>query len=338
MGIQSSSLYCNEVAQEQQRVEEENSAFVNGIRKFFFPLNKQPFPGHLPSRTMILQYLPGCKEVALRTDDGVDLDCLWYPQKEVGNAPTAILIHGNASIADSKWSTASWYHQKGFNVLFYTMRGYPGSAGDSIKGGELGMQLDVEAAVRYVEEKGCNLENTLVHGTSLGAVSAGAAGESFGLRTVFDRPFTSALAMCKRYGKAMVRERIGCFSSLLPEIAYETATNTVFPKGKRYVLQSQGATKERCPELVTNGMSNVDRVAKMQKRPCLLFSLEDQMMPAEFMQDFTKAWKENNTDGKEEGALPIVKIDGDHNTSFLLDEEAEAMYVNYLTSEGFISA
>ncbi|MCB1136408.1 MAG: hypothetical protein KDK78_09080 [Chlamydiia bacterium] len=166
------------------------------IRGAFLPLNKnEQGPHGAEFREEFCDSISGTT-IRLRTVDGVELDAVWSPSQRP-DAATVILTHGNGSSLDGNAPFAAWYHNRGFNVLLYTMRGYPGSGGDAVKDGEIGCYADMHAAVRFALAHGASRDKLLFHGYSFGGATAAAGAHFFGGHLTLDHTFTKPAAVAQ---------------------------------------------------------------------------------------------------------------------------------------------
>lgn len=130
-------------------------------------VGQQSFVYH-PARTPVppvADRLPGAREVALRTADGLDLGAWWLPP--TGGCRAAVLLaHGNGGNRASRAALAQALNQHGFGVLMFDYRGYGGNAGRPT---EAGLARDVRAARAYLLDDAGIEERDLVYlGESLG--------------------------------------------------------------------------------------------------------------------------------------------------------------------------
>lgn len=120
---------CSHLAVRGTSFATRKSCMQQQVRKQFFPLchAKNSFQYLSPEyRVSVLNKIKG-ESFELLTVDGVYLDAIWAQQSPAD--VTVLLIHPNAAVLDDVLQSAQWYYKHGFNVLAYTIRGYPGSGG-----------------------------------------------------------------------------------------------------------------------------------------------------------------------------------------------------------------
>ncbi len=111
--------------------------------------------------------LPGAREVALRTADGLELGAWLVPAAERDRGVAVLVASGNAGNRSLRAALAGSLARHGFAVLLFDYRGYGGNPG---KPTEEGLALDVRAARRFlVERAGVPPERVIYYGESLGA-------------------------------------------------------------------------------------------------------------------------------------------------------------------------
>jgi fermentation-respiration switch protein FrsA (DUF1100 family) len=249
------------------------------------PLNKYPWPlAYEPSREEVLQALNG-NTISIETADNVKLDAVWaLSEKE--NGPTALLFHGNGCTLNAMADHAKWYHDRGINTLLLTIRGYPGSEGDVVKDGELGLYLDVEAAMRYITEtKGVSNEMVVAHGYSLGGSLAAAAGLFFGTNVTLDHTFTSLAGVGKHIAERMLEDSCSTLSSSytpsIPEFLPKGVVEGSFPSG----LKRQVGEKT----LITDGLNTIEKAKQFDKELFVIYGENDALMPPAFSDELYEA-------------------------------------------------
>ena len=131
---------------------------------------------------------PEFERLTLTTADGESLKAYWKPP-EYG-APVVIGFHGNGSLPEPmavRFGADPWA-EKGFGVLTFAYRGYPGSTGTPT---EEGLIADGEAAIKFVRARAPS-SALVLHGHSLGTGVAVAISERHeGLALVLEAPFSS---------------------------------------------------------------------------------------------------------------------------------------------------
>ena len=319
------------------------------VSEKLFPLDQSPYvPYQEVSRETVLKRLEA-QTISIETLDNVKLDAVWsVAEKEDG--PTAILFHGNGGTLNAMVDFAKWYHDRGINTLLVTIRGYPGSEGSTEKTGELGLYLDVEAAVRYVTQtKGVSKDIAIAHGYSLGGSLAAAAGHFFGVNVALDHTFTRPGAV-----GAHITDKI-CESTLtsipepirpsIPHFLPEGFVQGALPSG----LQHEIAEDKRLPgskPLVTDGLNSLEKVKKLDKELFIFFGEDDNLMPVSFSNELYEAKygvspleheREDRKLYQEAKANQIAKIPGGHWGVFGEYEDASEKYAQFLYKIGLLN-
>ena len=126
---------------------------------------------YLPTTTPVppaASVLPGAREVALETEDGLSLGAWYLPADEPDRAMTVLVASGNAGDRSARAPLARAMAAQGLAVLLIDYRGYGRNPGSP---SEEGLARDVRAAHRFlVEEAGVRPDQLLYYGESLGAV------------------------------------------------------------------------------------------------------------------------------------------------------------------------
>ena len=278
----------------------------NLIRKGFAPLNKKKMPKEAETRASQIGYhylnhetsreppiiLPSDFEKRFRTkiqtldrEEGPDgklkpilLNALWSPTEKYLNPseqPTVIAFHGNGEISETNSAAIRTYSRYGINVLNVTMRGYPGSDGDAVRDGEMGMILDGEAAVRFALEKLKIPANKLfLHGFSLGAATAVHAAKNFKLDVVVDRGFETAAGVSSRISR-------------LPSCLLKRATESSYPSGVQFALPKGHFSGEKL--LTTDGLNTLEKMKNLEKESFVISGSDDRVSPPEIGMGLLKA-------------------------------------------------
>ena len=151
---------------------------------------------YLPDTTPVAvaeTWLPGARDVVLRTTDGVELGAWWLPAP-AADAPAVLVANGNGGSRDLRAPLARALAEEGLSVLLFDYRGYGGNAGTP---SEQGLARDVRAARQWlVDEAGVPPERLLYYGESLGcAVVTELAVEHPPAGLVLRSPFTDLAAV-----------------------------------------------------------------------------------------------------------------------------------------------
>ena len=136
------------------------------------------------------EVLTGGRDVALHTEDGLDLTAWWAPATGLARDRTVLVAPGNGGSRMLRVPLARALAAEGFDVLLVEYRGYGGNPGSPT---EEGLAADVRAAYRYlVEEAGVAPDRLVLFGESLGgAVLTRLATERPVGALVLRSPFTS---------------------------------------------------------------------------------------------------------------------------------------------------
>jgi len=287
------------------------------VKNSIFPLNgSKDRPEHKKTREQIMRELEATQQ-KLATIDGALLDSLWSPGPP--DSPAVILFHGNGSILDGMEGYARWYRSRGFRTLLVTIRGYPGSTGDAVEAGELGIFYDVEAALNFV----VNLlqvppGKVLVHGFSLGGAYVATAGRYFGVATALDHVFTNAEDVVVNY-------------TGLPEFIIGPVVRDAFPDGI-----STSVRHVRIPvkteHFVTDGLSNLKKAGRTEKDLFVFFGSNDPMTPKEFAEEILAA---KYADASKRAARS-AEIPGEHWGPFFEHPDATAKFEAFLRDNGLL--
>ncbi len=139
---------------------------------------------HPPERTPAevgLDY----REVALRSSDGLSLGAWWVGRD--GSSRAAVLVHGWGGDRSDLHivETALVYHRAGFNVLMLDLRAHGESEGDRITVGYREAR-DVRGALSWLERRGFDLQDVVLHGWSLGGAAVVQAAPGTGVAAVVE--------------------------------------------------------------------------------------------------------------------------------------------------------
>lgn len=113
------------------------------------------------------EVLPGAREVALRTSDGLELGAWFMPAGGGDRGVTVLVANGNAGNRSLRAPLAAALARAGLSTLLFDYRGFGGNPGTP---GEEGLARDAIAAHRFLAlEVGVRPERLLYYGESLGA-------------------------------------------------------------------------------------------------------------------------------------------------------------------------
>jgi alpha-beta hydrolase superfamily lysophospholipase len=111
--------------------------------------------------------LPGARDVALQTDDGLRLGAWLVPAAQPDRGVAVLVANGNAGNRSVRAPLAHALAAQGLTVLLFDYRGYGGNRGSPT---ERGLARDVRAAQRLlVHDAGFSPDSILYFGESLGA-------------------------------------------------------------------------------------------------------------------------------------------------------------------------
>ena len=120
-------------------------------------------PGGVPGPAAA--QLPGAEDVALRTEDGLDLGA-WYLPGATDDGPAVLVANGNGGHRGLRAPLARRLGEAGLAVLLFDYRGYGGNPGSP---SEEGLALDVRAARAFLLDAGAPADRLIYFGESLGA-------------------------------------------------------------------------------------------------------------------------------------------------------------------------
>ncbi len=124
-------------------------------------------------------------EVSFESSDGFGLKGWWVPREDSSRA--VVLVHGLGASKSSQYvlETASIYTQAGRSVLMIDLRGHGESEGDRTS---LGYQevRDVRGALSWLEERGFEPGEVVLHGWSMGAATVARAAPGTGVAAVVE--------------------------------------------------------------------------------------------------------------------------------------------------------
>jgi pimeloyl-ACP methyl ester carboxylesterase len=125
------------------------------------------------------------REVDLRSSDGLALSAWWVGKADSQRA--AVLVHGWGADKSSLHilETALVYERAGFNVLILDLRSHGGSEGRRITVGYREVR-DVQGALSWMEERGFDPEEVVLHGWSMGGAAVIQAAPGTGVAAVVE--------------------------------------------------------------------------------------------------------------------------------------------------------
>ncbi len=125
------------------------------------------------------------REVGLRSSDGLSLSAWWVGRD--GSSRAAVLVHGWGGDRSDLHvvETALAYHRAGFNVLMLDLRAHGKSEGERVTVGYQEAR-DVRGALSWLEERGFEPEDVVLHGWSLGGAAVVRAAPGTGVAAVVE--------------------------------------------------------------------------------------------------------------------------------------------------------
>ena len=210
------------------------------------------------------------REVAVRSSDGLSLSAWWVDR--AGSSRAAVLVHGWAGDKSDLHvvETALIYERAGFNVLMLDLRGHGGSEGER---GTLGYHevSDVRGALSWLQERGFDPEDTVLHGWSMGGAAVVQAAPGTGVAAVVEEAAYADLP-------PLLRERI-------PEVSGLPAffNPGIFLVGKLFLDIDPWAVRpvEEARRLSREGMPFM-----------IIHSRDDEVIPFEHAESFASVYPE----------------------------------------------
>ena len=140
------------------------------------------------------------EEVVVPSGDGLSLGAWWVGS--AGSPRAAVLVHGwGGDRSDlAVVETALVYERAGFNVLMLNLRAHGESEGDRVTVGYREVR-DVRGALSWLEERGIDPGDVVLHGWSMGGAAVVRAAPSTGVAAVVEEAAYAELV-------PLLRERI----------------------------------------------------------------------------------------------------------------------------------
>lgn len=122
-----------------------------------------PDSGPVPRASGVIA---GAQDVALHTDDGLELGAWLVPPDDPARGQTVLVANGNGGNREGRVPLANALAERGFQVLLFDYRGYGDNPGSP---SEEGLAKDARAAYDYlVTEAGVEGSSLIYFGESLG--------------------------------------------------------------------------------------------------------------------------------------------------------------------------
>ena len=125
------------------------------------------------------------REVGLKSGDGLSLRGWWI--ERAGSSRAAVLVHGWGGDRSSPHvlETALVYERAGFDVLIIDLRAHGESEGERVTVGYKEVR-DVRGALSWLEERGYEPEDVVLHGWSMGGAAVVQAAAGSGVAAVVE--------------------------------------------------------------------------------------------------------------------------------------------------------
>ena len=164
-------------------------------------------PARRPVERTPADYGLGYREVEVQSSDGLRLSA-WWVEKDRPRA--AILVHGWGADKSGLHvlETATVYEETGFDVLMLDLRAHGESEGERVTIGYREVR-DVEGASSWLEKRGYEPEQVVIHGGSRGGAAVMQAAPGTGVAAVLEESAYADLP-------PLLRERIPDVSGLPP--------------------------------------------------------------------------------------------------------------------------
>jgi len=128
------------------------------------------------------------EKVKIATEDNLKL-LAWYHDKGNKDYKTILFLHGNAGSLENRIHKINHFKDMNINFLLLAWRGFSGNNGNPT---EQGMYEDARSAIRWLKDKGLNVEDIVIYGESLGTgVATEIAQNKNFAGVVLESPFTS---------------------------------------------------------------------------------------------------------------------------------------------------
>ena len=215
-------------------------ALVWGLqRRFIYFPDSTPVPS---AGTVV----PGARDVALHTADGLTLGGWFVPGRQPRREVTVLVANGNGGNRAVRAPLAEALAARGMDVLLFDYRGYGGNPGSPT---EDGLALDVRAARAYLDEQGVPADRVLYFGESLGtAVVTELAAERPPAGMLLRSPFRDLPSMAAVHYPwlpvgSLLRDRFPLVEHLADvqapvTVVYGTADDIVPPEQSREVAEA----------------------------------------------------------------------------------------------------
>ena len=134
------------------------------------------------------------KEIFIENSEGIDLRSIYY-QHPSDTKNTLLMFHGNAGPIENRFYKINKLSKYKQNILLISWRSYSGNEGNPT---EEGLYDDARSAIKWLEDKGININDIIIYGESLGtAVSIEVAQKASFKGIILEAPFTSMIDAAK---------------------------------------------------------------------------------------------------------------------------------------------
>lgn len=224
---------------------------------------------YFPDRTPVRpagEVLPGARDVALTTSDGLTLGAWFVPARPGADRDLAVLVApGNGGNRAGRAGLAEELRRRGFAVLLLEYRGYGGNPGDP---SEEGLARDADAAVAGLADLGYPADRVVYLGESLGTgVVTALATRTEPAGLVLRSPFTSLTAVGEHHYpwlpvRWLLRDRFAVEEHVarldVPIVVVHGTADSVVPS--RLSAEVAAAAERLVAEVVLPGVDHNDPV------------------------------------------------------------------------------
>jgi uncharacterized protein len=209
------------------------------------------------------------RQVEVRSSDGLRLSAWWVGK---GSPRAAVLAHGWGADKSSRHvlETAVVYEEAGFDVLMLDLRAHGGSEGERVTIGYREVR-DVEGALSWLEKRGYEPGQVVLHGWSMGGAAVIQAAPETGVAAVVEESAYAELP-------PLLRERI-------PEVSGLPGffTPGIFLVGRSFLGIDPWAVRpvEEAGQLSREGIPFM-----------IIHSRDDELVPFEHAETLAKAYPE----------------------------------------------
>jgi uncharacterized protein len=209
------------------------------------------------------------RQVEVRSSDGLRLSAWWVGK---GSPRAAVLAHGWGADKSSRHvlETAVVYEEAGFDVLMLDLRAHGGSEGERVTIGYREVR-DVEGALSWLEKRGYDPGQVVLHGWSMGGAAVIQAAPETGVAAVVEESAYAELP-------PLLRERI-------PEVSGLPGffTPGIFLVGRSFLGIDPWAVRP---------VEEAGRLSREGIPFMIIHSRDDELVPFEHAETLAKAYPE----------------------------------------------